>query len=641
MGTVSPLPIVARVTDGIANLISRLGTSADRNTQSRYYVPLLNQADIENAYRSSWLTRKVHDLPPFEMTRAGRAWQAEQNQIETLEAEEIRLQLWAKVRQALTTARLHGGAALILGVVGAGSPDQPLAPERVRKNGLRYVALVSRYQLSVPFGFVTDPESDYFGQPEMWEMRSAKGNAVRIHPSRVVTFHGAPLPPASLTVSALDAFWGDPLLMSIKSAVDNAETSQAAVATLLHELKQDVLSIPNLTETLATVEAEALLGKRVQALAAFKSMFSVLLLDKGTPGEENSGEDWEARQMDFAHHPELIREFVGLVAGAADIPVTRLLGSSPGGLQSTGKGEQDDFNRMIDAKRTADLAGPLERIDSVLIPSALGSRPPEVYYEFGALEKADPKEAAEIEKMEAETVTAYVNGALIPSDALAKAVANRMLESGRWPGLDEAIEESKQELGEPPEQEEPELPEAANENTVAGMEERKAITRDQALVLLADASPRSLYVSRKLLNAADLIKWAKAQSFATTLPAEDMHVTVIFSRAQVDWMKVGDSWSGDSDGKLTVAPGGPRLVERFDSGAVVLAFANSSLMWRHEELKRAGASHDWDYQAHVTITYAGADVDLDAVEPYRGALVFGPEIFEEVKEDWTADITEV
>jgi hypothetical protein len=46
-------------------------------------------------------------------------------------------------------------------------------------------------------------------------------------------------------------------------------------------------------------------------------------------------------------------------------------------------------------------------------------------------------------------------------------------------------------------------------------------------------------------------------------------------------------------------------------------------------------SHDFDeYQPHVTITYEGSDLDLSKVEPYRGELVFGPEIFAEVVDDW-------
>src|SRR5690349_15498200 len=86
-----PRSVFARMADGYANLMSRLGTASDRSTQATYYVHPLSQAQIEAAYRSSWLTRKVHDLIPFEMTRAGRDWQAEADEIERLEEVETTL----------------------------------------------------------------------------------------------------------------------------------------------------------------------------------------------------------------------------------------------------------------------------------------------------------------------------------------------------------------------------------------------------------------------------------------------------------------------------------------------------------------------------------------------------------------------
>lgn len=156
-----------------------------------------------------------------------------------------------------------------------------------------------------------------------------------------------------------------------------------------------------------------------------------------------------------------------------------------------------------------------------------------------------------------------------------------------------------------------------------------------------DASPRTLCISRKLLNAADVIAWAKAQGFETTLPAGDLHVTVIHTRAPMDWIKVGNAgeWSSESDGKMEVAPGGPRLMERFGD-AVVLQFASSRLAWRHEDIVRLGAEVDHpEYQPHVTISYS-FNGDLSKVEPYQGKLVFGPEVFAEVKEDWAAGLTE-
>lgn len=623
----------ARFFDGLANLFSRLGTGADRNTRSFYYAHEMSQEQLEAAYRSSWLTRKVHDLVPFEMTRAGRSWKADKEQIELLEAYEKRLALWHKLREALTVARLHGGSAIVLGVR-QGMPDQPLRVAALGKETLRYAVVFSRHQLTAPMGMDRDPESDFFGQPLMWEMRAPRGNAVRIHPSRVITFHGSPLPQGSLALSELDRFWGDPLLVSIKSAIDNAETVQAAIATLLHEMKQDVISIPGLTEKIATEGAEGLLAARIEAAQQMKSMFNTLLIDGGKGGEQKEGgETWETRQLSFAQYPELLSAFLGIVAGASDIPVTRLLGQSPGGLQSTGKGEQVDFNRMIAAKQDADLGPGLLRLDEILIRSALGSRPAEIYSDFAALDELDAATASENEKREAETVQIYATSGLIPADALAKVVQNRLIESERWPGLEKALEEAELEAKVlEPEPDPLDVPPAANENDVQEAVRRGTVTRDQALTLLSDASPRPLYVRRDLLNTDEFRKWAAAQGFGDLV--DDLHVTILYSRQPLDWMKAGDDWGASSDGKLTVNAGGARVVERLGSeGAVVLLFSSSALSWRHEALVRAGGSHDYpEYQPHVTITYAKPEgLDLRDVEPYRGVLEFGPEIFEELR----------
>ena len=624
--------IISPMFDGLANLFSRLGTSADRNVHSFYTVPLIPPEQLEAAYRSSWLTRKIHDLPAFEMTRAGRRWQAEKEQIELLEATETRLQLWAKLRKALTVARLYGGSAIVLGVR-QGMPEQPLRPDALLRNSLRYAVGFSRYQLSAPEGFETDPESDNYAQPKMWEIRGPKGGRIRVHPSRVLTFHGCPLPEGSLTLSPIDQFWGDPLLVGIKQTVDNAETAQLAVASLLHEMRQSVLKIPGLTEQIATEAGESLLKSRIEAAEMFKSMFNTLLLDGGNKAGQG-GEDWETRQLSFAEHPTLVRLFLEICSGAADIPVTRLLGQSPGGLQSTGKGEQDDFNRMIAARQDADLSPVFAKLDPLLISSALGSQPPEIYGEFAPLGEKSEAENAAIEKQRAETVKTYHDMGILPADALAKAAENRMIESGQWPGLDAALADARlaaQALpGPDPAADVPSPPVAPEQQVQAGVD-RGAITRDQGLALLADASPRSLYVRRDLLNVVDVTTWARGQGLD---PQDGLHVTVIYSRRPVDWMKAGNDWSTGDNGLLTVRPGGPRMVDRLGGGAVALLFASSALSYRHEVIQReAGTSHDWpDYQPHVTIAYdVPGSVDLSAIEPYRGVLEFGPEIFEEVK----------
>jgi hypothetical protein len=154
----------------------------------------------------------------------------------------------------------------------------------------------------------------------------------------------------------------------------------------------------------------------------------------------------------------------------------------------------------------------------------------------------------------------------------------------------------------------------------------------------AQPNLKTLYVSRPLLNASEVVDWAKGQGFAKTITADDMHVTVAFSRITVDW----DTFTEDHS-VLTISPGGQRSVERLgpNAEAVVLRFESEALQERWAQFINAGASWDFDdYRPHITITFDAPDINVEDVEPYDGELIFGPEVFAELKDDWKATVTE-
>jgi len=151
------------------------------------------------------------------------------------------------------------------------------------------------------------------------------------------------------------------------------------------------------------------------------------------------------------------------------------------------------------------------------------------------------------------------------------------------------------------------------------------------------AALKTLIVKRPLKNAAELIGWAKTQGFISTLKPEDMHVTVAYSRQPVDWTAAGDHFdelrSGNPDGRSVQSLG--------DQGAVVLKFSQPELYQRWQQFLDVGASWDYNgYYPHVTITYDGAPFNLSAIEPFAGELVFGPEIYDEIDDDWKDSIDE-
>ena len=146
--------------------------------------------------------------------------------------------------------------------------------------------------------------------------------------------------------------------------------------------------------------------------------------------------------------------------------------------------------------------------------------------------------------------------------------------------------------------------------------------------------PSTLYVHRPLVNGANIVAWAKGQGFPTTLPEDDLHVTVAFSRAPLLWP------AAELD-QLLVPVGADRTVVAFDGGAVVLRFASAELARRWAEFRALGASWDHpDYQPHITISFDASGVDLEKVAPYQGSILLGPERMDEVKEDWKDNVME-
>lgn len=172
-------------------------------------------------------------------------------------------------------------------------------------------------------------------------------------------------------------------------------------------------------------------------------------------------------------------------------------------------------------------------------------------------------------------------------------------------------------------------------------------TQDNA----AKAEAQTLLIKRPLLNAHELVDWAKNQGFVSTLPPEDMHVTQCYSRDPVLWADIEQAPS------VCLVEGAGRSVGPLgDDGAVVLHIASDELQARWAALMGQGVSHDHDgYHPHVTISYnpditgtiddVVKDADgkdtietrprtLDDVVPFPGALLFGEETWKPINEDW-------
>lgn len=415
------------LSDGLINCVTGAGTGRDKSAYNTYAPTIITAFEVDNSYRTSGLSRKIHDLPPAEMTREWRLWQADADDITKLEAEEKRLKLRDKAREALTLARMHGGALIVLGLSGS----QSTAVRSLSK--IRYAHVFSKDNVALG-DIETDMESPYFGMPSYFEV-----NSVKIHPSRCIPVIGQKAPKGVYTGS--DSFWGDPLLMSIEAELKNCDSTAQNIASLVQEAKLDIIGIPGLTNNLMNREYEQALMKRMIAVSLFKSAYNTTVIDSAVKGGE--GEQWETKQLSFAGLPEVQRTFNVKLSAVVDIPYTRLFGESPGGLQTSGKNEQRDFERMIRAKQDMELRPILEAMDDHLIFTALGRVKPDIHWRFAPLSTMDEVEASEVDKRNAETWKIYADTGAVPQNVIYEGIKNSLIESGRHSGVEAAYEEDE------------------------------------------------------------------------------------------------------------------------------------------------------------------------------------------------------
>lgn len=424
--------------DGFTNLVSAIG-AANGKTGANTYVSLrLGQQDLDNAYRSSTWFGKIVDIPADDATREWRQWNADKAQIELLEAAEKRLNVRVKVNQALRWARLYGGAVIIPDL--PGRPASAVNLDRVTASSVRFLHVLSRYEIRAE-GIIRDPLSPNYGQPEYYEVNGDQGQTTRFHPSRVILINGRR--PGTLDHS--NQVWGDPIWHNLSDAVLASDSSAAVVAALMQEAKIDVVRVADLMSGLATQAYEDKLLRRWQLVAQLKSVANVTLIDKD--------DEWEQKSVTFGGIPDTVNALLTIMAGAADIPVTRLIGTSAGGLNATGEGDLRNYYDSIKAHQDLRISPMLAPLDEIIIRDALGTRPVEIWYDWRALWQPDQKTQAETQKLRAETYAIELNTGAIDEEALTKAYLNGAIESGLYPGLEAAMEESSNEgLATPEEQ---------------------------------------------------------------------------------------------------------------------------------------------------------------------------------------------
>lgn len=596
--------------DGYMSLLTGAGSRRDPETTAKWLAnPVLGPQQLTEMFQSGGVARTVVELPANEMVRpwftvAGDKGKEVLDVLESIGAQDL-------VTSAVVWARLYGGSVAVFSLDGGNYSS----PVRQFKN-LQGGRVFDRNQVTLKLDRLSrDPVRQLNGLPEYIEvsvnrgMGAQDGSTVLVNEERFVYVPGARAP----NLLRDQQGWDAPILQHCQDAILRYTMGLTYTSNILRDFVQGVLSVKNLTSMLASGQEE-IVQRRLQLLDLSRSILNTMLLDA-------DGEEFNKSTSSVAGLEGILDRYLEQLSMACGIPVTKLAGRSAAGLNATGDGDLANYYDMLAAERKRVVSPLVERLVQLVYRSTGGptggTEPENWSIEWNPFFQLTDLQEAELRNKIANTDKIYLDARVLsPAE-----VANSRFGKGEFSMETEIDESEERSTFADMAEEQMALLEAAKapkqETGAEGNEER------------TDASPRTLYVSRRLINAAEVLKWARSQGLKGLEKPEDLHVTIAYSRIPVDWMKMGNSWEGE----LKLPAGGPRIVEPLGDASAVLLFSSSELTWRNTAMQDAGASWDHpEYQPHVTLSYE-AGQDLSSVEPYTGELVFGPEIFEEIDTD--------
>jgi phage-related protein (TIGR01555 family) len=294
----------------------------------------------------------------------------------------------------------------------------------------------------IPGEYETDPLSPDYGSPSYYNVSSAHSGLVRIHPSRVVRFYGSELPENGYGFKR-----GESVLQSLMTSVIHYDGTMTNVASLIFEAKIDIIKVPDLASLLADPVTETQVINRYNLAGLMKGNNGMLLLS-GASSKDGVGEEYEQKQMSFSGLTDIIDRMQMQVAGAANSNRSRMFGVSAGGLGSNGNLELSTYYDFINSRQTNYLEPAITLLDEVIIRSALGSRPDDVWYQWNSLWQISDKEKADIGVALSSAAKSLIDGGLFTAEILAEPVSLALVNAGVFPGLDQSLADFIQSGGE-------------------------------------------------------------------------------------------------------------------------------------------------------------------------------------------------
>src|SRR6185312_11712036 len=167
--------------------------------------------------------------------------------------------------------------------------------------------------------------------------------------------------------------------------------------------------------------------KRAAAFSQFRKNRDLFMVDK-------TEEDFDITATPLTTLDELQAQSQEHMAAIGRIPLVKLFGITPSGLNASTDGEIRVFYDSIGSQQEADFRDPLKRCIDLIQLSEFGSIDSDITFRFKPLWQLDEKAEAEVEKLEAEVDAIYLESGVLAPEEVRQTIARR--KETRYLGLD-------------------------------------------------------------------------------------------------------------------------------------------------------------------------------------------------------------
>ncbi len=356
----------------------------------------------------SWMSqnadyRLVPETVAEEMTREwGKVKGGDEEVIKQIEQRLNELGVRDLMRRHIENDHYFGRSQIFIDIEGQeDKTDLPLLiNERgVKKGSLKGFALVEALW-STPSAYnANNPLKNDFFVPYEWYVL---GN--RVHRDRLMTLIMRPVPDM---MKPSYNFGGLPMTQAMKPYVERCERTVDSVSDLVHTysitgLKTDMSSVLSGGEGSA-----ANLVLRAQIFSKMKNNQNLMLIDKS--GEE----EFFQLNTPLTTLDVLCSQAFEQMAGPAKMPLVKMFGKSPSGLNATGDSEIRVWYDHVAALQNAYALPQMKTIIDLVQLDLFGKIDPELYWQFNPLYQLDANEQADVDLKKAQTAQLYVDMGVI------------------------------------------------------------------------------------------------------------------------------------------------------------------------------------------------------------------------------------